>query len=55
MVSQVLSYYSNFQSRRAADSEVGKDRSLSYVLGFAALGMFVTIMGLALKMDLASS
>ena len=54
MVSQVLSYYSNFQSRRAAETDVGKDRSLSYVLGFAALGMFVTIVALALDLDVAS-
>jgi hypothetical protein len=53
MVAQVLSTLSSF-ARPAARDNFGKDHSFNYVLAFAALGMFVTLMALALEIDVAS-
>jgi hypothetical protein len=54
MVSQVLSYYSNLQTRRAAESNIGKDHSLTYVLALTALGMSVATMALTFGLDFGS-
>ena len=39
---------------RPVEDDFGKDHSLNYVLAFATLGMFVTLMALALDLDVAS-
>jgi hypothetical protein len=51
MVSQVLSFYG---TRKAARADSGKDNSLAYVLGVAALGMFVATMALTFGLDFGS-
>jgi hypothetical protein len=54
MVSQVLSYYSNLQTRRAAASDIGKDPSFTYVLTFVALGMLAATTALTFGLDFGS-
>jgi hypothetical protein len=38
----------------AVEADTRKDRSFSYVSAFAALGIFATIIGLLLNLDVAS-
>jgi hypothetical protein len=47
MVAQALSTLSSF-ARPAVRDDLGKDHSLNYVLAFAALGIFFSIMSVVL-------
>jgi hypothetical protein len=51
MVSEVLSFYA---TRKAARADGAHDNSLTYVLAFAALGMFAATMALTFGLDFGS-
>ena len=49
MATQVLSYFTAARRARAnTDENIGKDHSVNYVLAFAAVGLFFSIMSIAL-------